>query len=214
MKSLLPPDVLLRQIDDYLPKEEFSNTKNYKRKINFKVFIKELLSTLSISLNPDNDQNLKKIRFWTFEIRGHYSKLPINIKFLDYLIKIFSAMNVEQNELVETLTIHYRLGDLLSLPDKTYVPSKNLLIVIEDIYSKNYFNKILIFSDSIGLAKSKLQKLEKLTKNIEFSNSSTLKVMVYSLKSRYFIGTNSKVSFWIEILRQYSGKKSTILGRN
>jgi hypothetical protein len=214
LKSILPRDILVKQIDDFIPKNESSITENYRKGRKFRNFIKDLLDKLLISSNPDRDNNLRRIRFWTFEIRGHYSRIPINIEFLDYLTKNLQTNSLEQNELENTLTIHYRLGDLLTLAEKTYVPSINLLKVIEDIYHVNIVNRILIFSDSIEVARGKLKELDKLTDKIDYSNAPTLTVINISLMSRYFIGTNSKVSFWIEVLRKHSGKESTIIGRN
>jgi hypothetical protein len=210
----LPPEILISQIDDYIPKKESRATRKYLSERKFRSFVKALLDKLSISINPDNDKSLRALRLWTFEIRGHYSRIPINIEFLDYLAKILKTKCLEQNELSDTLTVHYRLGDLLSLTNKTYVPSINLIKLVEDIYVGDSYNKILIFSDSIEIAEKKLEELTKFTNKIEYSNAPTLTVINNCLMSKYFIGTNSKVSFWIEILRQHSRKKSTIIGRN
>jgi hypothetical protein len=84
-------------------------------------------------------------------------------------------------------------------------------MVIKDVYKENNFNKIVIFSDSIEVARKKLSILGKITTNIEYSNTPTIIAIVNCLKSGYFIGTNSKVSFWIEMLRQYSGKKNLVM---
>lgn len=210
----MPPEILINQIDDYRVKNKSSAIEKYLSGRKLRGFIKVLLDKLSISINPDNDKNMRALRFWTFEIRGHYSRIQINKAFLVYLIKILKTNSSELNGLNNTLTVHYRLGDLLSLTNKTYVPSTNLIKLIEDIYVGDRFHKILIFSDSIEIAEIKLEELAKFTNKIEYSNAPTLTVINNCLLSKYFIGTNSKVSYWIEILRQHSGKKSTIIGPN
>jgi hypothetical protein len=84
-------------------------------------------------------------------------------------------------------------------------------MVIKDVYLENNFNRIVLFSDSIEVARKKLSVLGKFTTNIEYSNTPTIIALVNCLKSGYFIGTNSKVSFWIEMLRRYSGTKSLVM---
>ncbi len=178
----------------------------------FRLLIKAILDNLSFSINPDNSKKLRRVKFWTTEIRGHYSRLPIGNDYIEFLIDVLGAKSIEQNELADTLTIHYRLGDLVYLSDKSYIPSINLLIAIKDVYKRYSFDKILIFSDSIEIAKEKLINLGELTNNIEFSCAPTITLIKESLKSGYFIGTNSKVSFWIQTIRKYSGKGSLIVG--
>lgn len=140
--------------------------------------------------------------------------MPISNDYIEFLIDVLGAKNIEQSELAGTLTIHYRLGDLVYLPDKSYIPSLNLLMAIKDVYKKYSFDKILIFSDSIEIAKEKLVNLSELTNNIEFSCAPTITLIKESLKSGYFIGTNSKVSFWIQTIRKYSGMGSLIVGES
>lgn len=210
MRSVLPSGVILKQVDDYVANEKTNNSNQISKK-KYKLFIKKILHKLSISLNFDNNINIKTIKFWTLEIRGHYTKLPISNNYLEFLFNLLCVKNTEPNEWENTLTIHYRLGDLVYLSNKSYVSSESLFMVIKDVYLENNFNRIVLFSDSIEVARKKLSVLGKITTNIEYSNAPTIIALVNCLKSGYFIGTNSKVSFWIEMLRRYSGKKSLVM---
>ena len=209
--SILPSCIEFKQIDDYVPISKFPNfhSRIYGRKIKF--FLKKVLGKFLISLDFDNNKNFTSIRFWTLEIRGHYSKLPISNDYIDFLIDMLEIKNMQQNKLANTLAVHYRLGDLTYLSEKSYIESKKVIMAINEVRQSFSFNKILIFSDSIEVAKEKLSDLSKLPIISEYSCAPTLTVIKESLASKYFIGTNSKVSFWIQSIRQYLGKKSLII---
>ena len=211
LHSVLPLGIQLNQVDDYVTSNRAGDYRGHFRSNKFKLSIKKILGKFLLSLNLDENSNLGKIKFWTLEIRGHYTKLPISMDYINYLINMFNVKSNNEHDFADTLSIHYRLGDLVDLSGKTFVPTSKLLKVVEDVYKSYSFDKIIIFSDSIEVARKKLAILTKLTLNIEYSCAPTITVIKDSIKSKYFIGTNSKVSFWIQHLRLHLGKKSSTI---
>jgi hypothetical protein len=139
---------------------------------------------------------------WTFVLRGHYSHRLIRQETILNMHKRFSDEGLLVDSLepnVEAISIHYRLGDLLSLDEKTYVPPRDVILAVSKISGGENL-KIDVFSDSpnvaVDLLSSRSDGSRILGKNLlPWETISEL------LRYRHFVGTNSKISIWVCLFR-------------
>jgi hypothetical protein len=133
-------------------------------------------------------------------LRGHYSYRSISPDFLDDLKK--SILSKEFAKVIandSSCCIHYRLGDLLTLNEKKPISSLSILSEFKTIQKNYVFSKLIVFSDSPVEAKKRFSTAG--TQSLEVPNSSTTQVIANSVHANYFIGTSSKISFWIAAIR-------------
>lgn len=132
---------------------------------------------------------------WTVAIRGHYRTRALthdSLQAIAYLIQERIPVDDDPKHLV----IHFRLGDLIGLKD-TIAPSR-LALAVQSKFSFNDTSRNLVYSDSPDLAREKLSPLL----NIEnFPSSDVWATLVTCIRSHIFIGTNSKISYWVIYLR-------------
>ena len=213
LNSILGEGIELKVVDDFkeISNSQIINVQRYKKFVVriIKIAMKALLITL------DLDQNdLNQIKPWTFEVRGHYSKKEISNEFLINSVKLFSTKEVNDEVLPGTLVIHYRLGDLLVLTEKSIVDSGLIIDEVKKVSNFYKLQRAVVYSDSVEVAKQKLSKLGDLFDHITFSNAPTIEVIKNSVHASFFIGTNSKVSFWIERFRKSIEKPYSIIANN
>ena len=174
---------------------------------NQKVFINLLTkSLLLVGLigRCNSNHEVTKLRPWILMIRGHYTGLDISSHIALEILQIMEK-SFKNNKSIETndTSLHYRLGDLINLKEKNPINIKVLSEVILKIDKNNKLNKVYLYSDSIDIALTELRnipiKLELIPRQI-----STLETVLECVKSSIFIGTNSKISIWIAILRAVS----------
>jgi hypothetical protein len=142
-------------------------------------------------------------------IRGHYSKRLISDNFLSYCVEKFT--NHDFHFLSQTLVIHYRLGDLINLPNKSIIDPNYVIEKTRKIAERDKLEQILVYSDTITEAKKLLSSIEYLSNNIRFSDESTFIVVQNAISAKHFIGTNSKVSIWISKFRKYQNIPTELL---
>jgi hypothetical protein len=109
--------------------------------------------------------------------------------------------------MVDVLTIQYRLGDLLNLPEKGFVDSKLLSDIANFIVDKSHISKTILLTDSPAEA---VQLLDTSNHNWKVANLSPISTIKLCVDSSEFIGTNSKISFWITVFRALMNKESHI----
>jgi hypothetical protein len=138
-----------------------------------------------------------RIMPWTTDIRCTYSKINLNseiIKSLGLLLK-FDPKQVKK----DVIGVHYRAGDLLTLKRESLIPFEIILELMEDLNKDPLTPKsVVIYSDS------DLELVEfKLSSNLEFElkKTDTLSTIFELASSNVFIGTNSKVSLWVAIIK-------------
>jgi hypothetical protein len=210
LESILESNISLKLIDDYKPNQDINQNKNKSElKYLFIKIIKNILEKLYIFINVDQNPDINKIKPWTTMIRGHYSKKLISDSFLSYCIEKFKNYNFHFSS--KTLVIHYRLGDLINLPNKSIIDPKYLIEKIRKIVETDKLEQILVYSDTISEAKKLLSPIENLSNFTQFSDESTFTVVQNAISAKYFIGTNSKVSIWISKFRNYQNIPTEIL---
>ena len=203
-----PPEVLgllgnldYRIVDDFVGHQ---NQINLKRRFR-KEFKQRVFSKFHIIESCNNEIEYKRLRPWTLQARGHYSNLNISSNFSKITLSRmrelgnFSAM--ELNEISDSGSIHVRLGDLLEIEDKN---PTNFLDVI-DIVRENVetLEKIglYIYSDSPRVAKKILNEFNFAVLAKDKYQENAMNSLVGMVDSSVFIGTGSKLSLWVAVLR-------------
>ena len=170
-----------------------------------KSIIKKVLLFTRVICTGNTDYEFKKIKPWTLALRGHYSYRTIESSFYDYLLsnlntKVYDSI-INQTE----ITIHYRMGDLLKLTNKSIYPVEKIIEKVNEVTKHGKYSKIIVYSDSPNNAKVKLISAGL---NLDFNvrDVGTIDVILECVSAGYFIGTNSKVSLWIVNIRRYLGR--------
>jgi hypothetical protein len=115
--------------------------------------------------------------------------------------KIRELMGLDSKpEILEGIAIHYRLGDLLSLGNKSFISSQTIVGAIHSQIPSIKNGEVNLFSDSIPAATEMLSELSDKFTIVPHDRNT-----VQSIKSlsayEVFIGTNSKISLWVVLFR-------------
>ena len=165
--------------------------------------LKNAVKILGLVADCNDDKSQRGVRPWVLSIRGHYSYRTINPDFLKLLSDLIKQKeNIAFSRPSRYCAVHYRLGDLLILAEKNPISEESLREEVSRVLSSQKFDSLVVLSDSPVEAKirlSGLSDIEILSPQIE-----TIDVIATSLRARYFIGTSSKISFWIAAIRSCS----------
>ena len=175
--------------------------------------LKRLLTLIGLIQACDDDSSFRRVRFWTQSIRGHYSYRTISPEFLLMLSHRLQLVSQRIEGKVGVCSVHYRLGDLLKLENKHPIPPITILDELERICKDLDFSTIEVYSDSPSRALELLHPHG--GQNVFAPDLDTVSVLARATQTEYFIGTSSKVSFWIAGIRSTVFKKqSSIPARN
>jgi hypothetical protein len=190
----------VREKNDYKVIKSGKKNVEYKNKVT--LLGKKLLLFTGILANGNDTHGVAKIRPWTLSIRGHYSYREVSfISAVAILKRIDNEFISEVNSNnLEAIALHYRLGDLELLLEKSPINTDQVKSILEKVLDTAGTREIYLYSDSILLAKSKLINNEPDLK-IVTREISPLMTIYECVHSKIFIGTNSKISIWIAILR-------------
>lgn len=192
---------------------------NYKNRLsNFtKELIKQILNMSRIVVFSEVNSSSDLLP-WTVGVRCAYSNLLVSetaVFEINKSLRIWSTSiqgpNYSGNEF--QVVCHYRLGDLLDIETKTYISPQALSLLIDEIYQKNTVTGILILTENPEFAETNLSDLLNVESSINFRNPEVLRVLWLGVSAPFFVGTNSKVSTWISLLRAQNlmSHKSTFL---
>ncbi len=161
---------------------------------------RKCIEILGLTASCNDDESSLKIRPWVLSLRGHYSYRTINPEFLGLLknlieLKRASILPIPGNY----CAIHYRLGDLLTLVEKNPIAEESIRDEVFRILSIHRFDSLIVLSDSPAEASIRLSGISEI--EIVCPNLGTIDVIAASLHATYFIGTSSKISFWIAAMR-------------
>lgn len=137
-------------------------------------------------------------RLWTLQIRGHYRNQDIPQYIIEQILNgaiVANLIKIDQPS-ENYLAIHYRLDDLVNL--KKTVDADLLTHQILKIIDQYSLGKIILLSDSFDLAKQRLHRIS-ISNSELFSNPWT--AINLGINSKVFVGTNSKLSYWIVLFR-------------
>ena len=202
---------IITNMNDYaLPKN--SGTRLSSRNLKLRVFAKSVLDHLGFIINPSNFNTIAKVKPWTLVLRGHYAHDTVPVSILQTIIDQISTHKKTCFDIPkgaqEALGIHYRLGDLLNLDDKTYVHPDTLgKFIMENV--KNYHQKVIsVYSDDINVAKEYLGHY--LPQNVQFIDKDIWDTLKELTNQDLFIGTNSKISLWVALFRKSQDPNSYV----
>jgi hypothetical protein len=207
------PEISFNYKDDYSVSRIGSASSTKNPRILLATYLKRLLTSVRLLQTCNDDSSFKRISFWTRSIRGHYSYRTITKEFLEMLNDRLCKVSPNNEINYGVCSIHYRLGDLLLLENKHPLAPKTVLQEFERLSNIFNFSQVEIFSDSSTLAMELLDPfgLHEMTT----PDADTVSVMVRASQSQYFLGTSSKVSFWIAAIRsKVFDKQSSIPSQN
>jgi hypothetical protein len=189
-------------IDDRSPSKTIVSKARYLR------LIKSFLYRSGIASSCDNNQEFSNIKPWLLICRGHYSYRSIGAKFLSELDKTLTRI-LPPLDARDMCSIHYRMGDLLTLKEKNPISGDLILNQFKSASKIYNFKRLIVFSDSPNDA----TKIFETVKDIELlvPDTSTVEAIAYSADAKLFIGTSSKISFWISGIRSQIRKKPSLL---
>lgn len=211
--SALAKFVEIVQVTDFKPNEfSIESATKVALRSRFTKFILRMLQKSKFILSTEKIEDIKP---WTFQLRSHYSRRYIPTKVCENMFNRFVQIELLENIFSGTdalVGIHYRLGDLLTLENKSYVPHETIISVIQDLSSKHKLNRSLIklHSDSPEVASEKLSPLrEKFTiQQVEQTPWETLSAL---LQYKFLVVTNSKIGIWAIIFNVRLGLPHLIM---
>lgn len=212
----LPPEILMPYsvhiVDDFKHGSDISESRKLVTPldgIRKKVF--SVLASVGFSATLNNNKQYINLSPWLISVRGHYSDISLSENEIIHLTHLFRlGSNSFENQGDFALSIHYRLGDLLNLSSKSYIPAKRIVEVIDSLTDNDSLD---LYSDSAPNEISKIFEGSKIKKTINLLSLDSPLVIKRCVESRYFVGTNSKISLLIAIVRFYNkqGKDTWIV---
>jgi len=197
-------------INDYAAMKP-SDPTSFSILLSFRKLISKPLKYFRLIATLDDDDFLSSIKYWTIAVRGHYSYRTVTHQFLERFYENLTRHGLE-SEVFDSgsISLHYRLGDLLSLEEKGPIDHQRIVQVIRFIRDRTTNAHLDLHSDSpeealLLLANSNLD-LEIFTRQ-----QRPLRLILDCSNSEYFIGTSSKISFWIALIRSEILKKDSYL---
>ena len=195
----------ISQVNDFQVDHRNKLSSNRSSTTFFKSIIKKSLIAFRFICIGNSDLDFKKISPWTISVRGHYLDRKISPSFFDYLLLSLDLRVEDLDPSKFELAIHYRMGDLLSLTEKSFVPAEKIVNQVNLVARGTEKIKITVYSDSPIEAKEHLIAAG-LKQNFTVREVATVQVIRECINVDFFIGTNSKVSLWIVNLRRYLGR--------
>jgi hypothetical protein len=192
------PEYEYREVDDFFSQGHVSSKKIKKNFVpNLKTTFRHLLLLTGL-LAEENDDRSRKVRPWTMSARGHYFHKKVSSDFLNLLYSRLESQYrslIGENQSIDVL--HYRLGDLMDLVEKKPIEPSQIVNALINI---KHNEEITVFSDSPGIAVELLSNATIKTRFVGSSLSAS-EILFVSANAKLFIGTSSKISYWIVILR-------------
>lgn len=196
----LLPILKVTSVSDFqeADKKHLSLTKKKSFRQLARFWLSQLLTHLFLQNNLNDENEFKRLKPWLVTVRGHYTNInlsPSDIKLVLSLLEI----NVEKSISQEYTAIHLRLGDLLHL-NKIYIEPARISQLFQN-YVKT--DCTLLFSDSKSEEVSYIISDWLDIKRQNVLNLTTQATIAKCIEAKTFIGTNSKISLWISVIRIY-----------
>jgi hypothetical protein len=198
-------------VQDFESNEKENQNKSLSDKSIFAIkrsllkILKKILITTGFVASPNNEIEFSKLKPWVVSVRGHYSELRIDLETINLMRRRTEGrssgfcMNIKQNTNLDVL--HYRLGDLLSLAEKSPIDTKRIANAIQS--AKVGSNRDLwVLSDSPSHAVDLLKREDPQIKTqIDDGSLNAWQTLMAMSNANIFIGTSSKLSVWAIIFR-------------
>jgi hypothetical protein len=198
-------DFELIQINDFQARSNDYINQVESNKIRLRRSLVKILYRFNFIASANSNAEFKNIQPWTFSTRGHYFYREVSTNFYEYLLKYMKLKERPITQSEFEIAIHYRMGDLLTLSEKSISPAYKIIDVVRQVQKTHNNSKIYVYSDSPQVAKETLFNAG-LTDEFAIIDLSTKDVIRACVGANYFIGTGSKVSLWIVNIRRYLGE--------
>jgi hypothetical protein len=198
-------DFEIIQVDDFHMGDKGYGNQVKSNNARLKRFLARFLYYSNFIVSANSNLEFNKVRPWTVSIRGHYFNRAVSNDFYKYLL---GYIKFEEKPIIRSqfeIAIHYRMGDLLTLTEKSISPANKIINAVKHVKKNQNNLKISVYSDSPQIAKETLFSAG-LTDKFVVSDRSTIDVIRACVSANYFIGTGSKVSLWIVNIRRYMGE--------
>jgi hypothetical protein len=191
-------------VDDFSFKSPPSRVQESHAGMQFRIILRSMarksIEILGLTATCNEDKSVQRIRPWVLSLRGHYSYRTISPDFLTLLkqlveLKMDTSIRLPGNY----CAIHYRLGDLLTLAEKQPIAEESIREEVSRVLSAYSFDSLIVLSDSPTEASIRLSGISQV--EIVSPDFGTIDVIAASLHAAHFIGTSSKISFWIAAIR-------------
>ena len=200
--NFLQNNYKFRFVDDYVLTKKINERKRVYLP-SLKKLAKHFLIRTSFLLEANNVIEQKKIKPWTLVLRGHYSDVEISNDTLARIThQVSNFLGIEAGLAgikMKKLGLHYRLGDLQKLSDKNIIEPNAISTFIDGIIQLRDIDVIEVYSDDLKSAQDKLVKI--LPKTTKFKEAEIWDTISRLIQVEFFVGTNSKISVWITLLR-------------
>ena len=207
--------VKMIQVEDYknIRNQSKMYTKTYSDhgwslKINKKILLRALIWS-RFCQNANSDKSLDSIKFWTLQLRGHYTRLTLDKNIVESLYNIVHSTKLASYSESNELVVHYRLGDLLSLVEKCPISIQRVESIISKLVTESSLPVLL--SDTSGKELKAFLENSKFLQFFEHKNYDPRRTLTICVEAQEFIGTGAKLSLWAAIFRQYLHGKGSFL---
>jgi len=148
-----------------------------------------------------------QVKPWVISFRGHYSNRLIRTEVINEIKSyLFANLSNHSEKLHDvSLAVHFRLGDLVELQSKGPISDARVANGLSvALSSRTNISSVSICSDSPELA---CKKIGVHFSNINFLSEDldALDTLRYLSRIQSFVGTPSKISEWVALLRTTSG---------
>ena len=167
----------------------------------------KILYFFKFIVSANSEPDFDSVQPWTVSTRGHYVNRKFSTPFYEYLLKHIKPEEKLSSCIQFEIAIHYRLGDLLTLTQKSISPADKIIDLVGQIQKSQNDLKINVYSDSPQIAREMLLSAG-LTNEFTVWDLPTIDVIRACIGANYFIGTSSKVSLWIVNIRRYMGESN------
>jgi hypothetical protein len=206
LPALLLKGTKVVRIDDFEDRTSLSKGEVTSVRPGYRLNIISKLVRFGFLARLNSQSEFNRLRNFVFEVRGHYSNIEFTSEELVSLHKrIQTSEKAPGTSTVATL--HYRLGDLLTLQEKGPISTTRIASVINSL---NEIFELQVFSDSPEEALDRLRQFTNPNKPIQAVRANSLEVISRCCQSKVFIGTNSKLSIWIALFKATSVEESKI----
>ena len=198
-------------VQDFESSEDSISGKSSNKKIidtikkSFTRAIKQVLISTGFVASANNETEFSNLKPWAILVRGHYSELRIDLKTI-LLMKTRAessgsnfSINKEQTKDLDVL--HYRLGDLLSLAEKSPIDTTRITNAIHEAKAGTT-RDLWVLSDSPSQAVELLRREDpEIRVKLDDGSLDAWQSLMAMSNANIFIGTNSKLSIWAIIYR-------------
>ncbi len=157
-------------------------------------------------------KDFHSLKPWVLTIRGSYNFYPSD-SFLDHLSKKLSINKDYNDSYSKHNLIHYRLGDLITLQTKKPIEEEVIVEQVKKLSLSNLNSKFCVISSDPEIAQKRFAAFN-LPYKIDFLYVKPSDVLKFGLSGTSFIGTNSKMSIWVVMLRLHSKIGFNLLPRD